>query len=194
MVRLSDLLPALERAAPGASGGLVDEEVAAFISARLKGRMDSEFETLAVAENPDIDPPGHRGLAMLRVLARLAGSAPEQRWVAIAETVLREVEAAAERWHSESARAERVERLREAAARGALVPMAQILDDPASLRQDQRQAQAAEGLIAGLEQQLATIGARLAERRDAARCTAQEITAACGAILLVVMALWRAVS
>ena len=194
VVRLSDLLPALERAARGVAGGLVDEEVAAFISARFKGRMDSELETLATAENPQIDPPGHRGLATLRVLARLASNVSEQRWVAIAETVLRDAEAAAGRWHSETSRAERLERLRAAAAHGALVTMVQILDDPASLRHDQLQAQAAETQIADLERQLADIGARVSLRRAAARCTAQEIAAACGTILLVGVALLRATS
>ena len=192
VVRLSDLLPALEKSAQASVATLVDEEVAAFISARLKGRMDAEFATLAVAENPDIDPPGARGLAALRVLARLAEPDPAQRWMAISSVLLRAAEAAIGRWHSVTARQARLEALRGAAAEGALVTMAQILDDQADLQHDNRQAQSAGAQIGALEAQLDQIGTHLTQHRRAARQTAQEIAAACGTILLVGLAVLRA--
>jgi len=193
VVRLIDLLPALERHAMSRDW-LIDAEVAAFISARLKGRMDGEFATLAQAEDRDIDPPGHRGLAQLRVLARLAESEPAQRWPSLAKAALRGVEEAAGRWRGVTERTHILHRVRDAAREGALLAMLAAIDHPASLQDDTRRAQLAQARAQALEAALGQISERQAARRAIAKHTAQEIAAACGTILLVAVVVWRAMS
>jgi eukaryotic-like serine/threonine-protein kinase len=191
VVRLHELLPALDANAQAAGARLVDAEIAAFISARMKGRLDAEFAVLAEEEAHEVDPPGVRGLAQLRVLARLAQSDPALHWSNIARAALPQAEAAVARWHAGSERAQRLERLRHAAQEGNLLAMLAALDDPASLHEDASGVDAAKGRIALLETTLSRIGSHRAMRRAAGRQTAQEIAAACGTILLVGVAVAR---
>ena len=190
-MRLHELLPALDANAGQSGRRLIDAEIAAFISARMKGRLDAEFAVLADEEDHAVDPPGQRGLAQLRVLARLAQSDPMARWNNIARAALPQAEAAVGRWHASSERAQRLERLRHAAQEGSLLAMLQTLDDPASLQDDALRAEAAKGRIAGLESALSRIAEHRALRRMALRQTAQEIAAACGTILLAGVAVAR---
>jgi hypothetical protein len=194
VVRLSELLPALEQHGAQSASLLIDADVAAFISARLKGRMDAEFAAIAEAEDPDIDPPGHRGLAQLRILARLADHDPAQSWPRLAACALRTAEAAVGRWHSVSLREQRLAQLQDAASRGALMAMLAILEDRASLQHDAGAAKSADDEIARLDHTLQMLTAQHHARRSMARITAQELTAALGVIALVVVAVANAVS
>ena len=193
VVRLSDILPALERQAPSRDW-LIDAELAGFMSARMKGRLDGEFNTLSLPETPESDQPGHRGLAQLRILARLAEIEPTRRWPVLAKSALRSVEAATLRWHATTQRAQRQEVLHNAAQEGALLLMLAALDDPASLQDDARRAQLASDRVQALEYDLSQIGARQALHRLDARRSGQEAAAACGTILLVAVVVWRAFS
>lgn len=191
VVRLSDALPALERQASGREW-VIDAELAGFLSARMKGRLDAEFSTLSVPENREIDPPGHRGLAQLRILARLAEAEPMRRWPVLAKTALPSVEPVTLRWHAATQRAQRRKILRNAAQEGALLLMLAALDDPASLHDDARRAQLAADRVLRLEHELSQIATQQARRRIDARRSAQEVAAACGTILLVAVVVWRA--
>jgi hypothetical protein len=184
VVRLPELLAALERAAASASSGFViDAEIAGFVAARLKGRLDAEFVTMGLPEDPDIDPPGNRGLAQLRVLARLAGHEPGLS--ALAACALRSAEPAVGRWRSAAARVQRLAQLRQAAARGSLVAMSNILDDRVSLRGDAYIARLAEAEVTMLDDALTRLDESQEARRRLARVSAQEITAAIGVMALV---------
>ncbi len=193
VVRLSEMLPALEQNADVRAEFVVDHDIAAFISARLKGRMDNDFAIIAQAEDPDIDPPGHRGLAHLRVLARLADHDPAQAWPHLAAIALRSAEPAITRWRSAGLRAQRLQQLRLAAERGALVAMLAIVEDRADLQADAEAARAAEAAIAMMDRTLHGLTVQRDVCRHMARVSAQEITAAIGVMALVCVAVAGAV-
>jgi hypothetical protein len=192
VVRLSELLPALEQSAGLSRDLVIDQEIAAFISARLKGRMDADFTAIAQPEDPEIDPPGHRGLAQLRVLARLADHDAGAVWPKLAAHTLPSAEAAAQRWHSVSTRTLCLAQLREAASSGALVTMLNVLEHTQSLQDDAASAKAAEAAIERLNLFIQRLSASRDQRVLQARITAQEVTAALGIVTLATLAVVRA--
>jgi hypothetical protein len=189
VVRLHDLLPALERHGAATADFVIDQEVAAFISARFKGRMDSDFTIISQDEDPDIDPPGHRGLAQLRVLARLSDQEPSVSWPHLASCALRAARAALGRWRSRSLRASRASDLEAAAARGALMAMITVLDDSHASAADAQAVQAAESELRAIDVALARLAGQTEARGESARNTGQEIAAALGVMALAISAM-----
>lgn len=187
VARLSDLLPALERHGATSADFVVDEQVAAFIAARFKGRMDSDFATIAQTEDPDIDPPGHRGLAQLRVLARLADNDPSQSWPHLAACALRSVQAATQRWRSQTLRSRIQAALAQAAQAGALMDMVQLLTDDTRLRDDAAAASQAEAELAGIDAMLSHLSATRHQRAARARQDGLQMATAVAVIALVLV-------
>jgi hypothetical protein len=143
VVRLSDLLPALERLAGGEGGrsfdGL-DQEIAAFIAAR--GEMGVEADLATLGENRRAD---QHTVAALRILSsvqsRLRGAATP----ALARWFGQRLASALHVFEGRSRRRQREAALAELSASGRLGAMLGLIDDPEGLsadRRDQAQAQA----------------------------------------------------
>jgi hypothetical protein len=187
VIGLSDLLPALERQA--GADFFIDQDVAGFISARFKGRMDADFTVLAQAEDPDIDPPGHRGLAQLRILARLCAATPEIPWPRLAALCLRSTTAALAQWNSRSVRTARQASLAAAAAAGSLMAMNAVLTDTQAHAEDARALQIAQADLDRIDAEMARLAAGQAGRAAQARNAGQEIAAAIGVMALAATAM-----
>ena len=192
VVRMHDLLPALERHTATSVDFVIDREVAAFISARFNGRMDADFVILAVNEDPDIDPPGHRGLAQLRVLGRLAATNQAESWPRLAAVTLRSARAALAQWRSRKLRVVREQALTAAAGHGALVAMLTVLEDPHAREFDGRAALAATEDMRAIAAEISWLDEQRPVRAQAARNTGQEIAAALGVVALAASAVMTA--
>lgn len=192
VVRLGDLLPALERHATASVDFVIDQDIAAFISARFNGRMDAELATLAQTEDPDIDPPGHRGLAQLRVLSRLCTRDGPMLLPRLAACVLRSVQPALATWKSRSVRVAREQALTTAAQRGALPAMLGVMEDLAARQDDGANALAAEIELREIVRSLARLHSARDERVEQAVNTGQEIAASLGIVALAIAAVLSA--
>jgi hypothetical protein len=184
VVRLPDLGPALERNAAGMVDYVIDQDIAAFIAARFSGRIDSDLAILAQQENTHIDPPGHRGLAQLRILGRLCEQHHNRSWPALAALASRTVRPALTNWKSRTARAEREQALVAAVEEGAIAAMLAILQETASRTSDKRSAEAAFVELQQIEAEIENLGTSRGDRREYARNTGQEMAAAFGLIAL----------
>ena len=192
VVRMNDLLPALERHSVASVDFVIDREIAAFISARFNGRMDADFVVLAQNEDPDIDPPGHRGLAQLRVLGRLAGTNQAETWPRLAALALRSAKLALAQWRSRKLRAMREQALVAAAGHGALVAMLTMLEDPHAREVDGRAALSGMEDIRAIAGEISWLAEQRPVRAQAARNTGQEIAAALGVVALAASAVMTA--
>lgn len=184
VVRLQDLLVALDRAPPPEGGFVIDREIAAFISARFNGRMDADFTILAQTEDPDIDPPGHRGLAQLRILARLAASEPGTARPNLTTAILPATTPAVSQWRSRQLRAARGNSLAAAAQRGLLPGMLAVLQEPSIHQEDAKAAQAAAAELRLIDQSLGRLSNSQDTRARTARANGEEI-AACIAVAVL---------
>jgi hypothetical protein len=192
VVRMHDLLPALERHTAASVDFVIDREIAAFISAHFNGRMDADFVILAQNEDPDIDPPGHRGLAQLRVLGRLAATNQAKAWPCLAALALRSARLALAQWRSRKLRGVREQALVAAAGQGALVAMLSVLEDPHAREVDGRAALSGMEDIRAIAGEISWLAAQSPMRAQAARNTGQEIAAALGVVALAASAVMTA--
>lgn len=188
VLRLSDLTPALDRAASGILDFIIDADIAAFISARYNGRMDSDFVILAEHEDLDIDPPGHRGLAQLRVLARICEQNPARRWPALAAVALPPARAALAQWRGHTARSDREAALLQAAASGALATMLAVLSDTHAQATDARDAALAALELRSIDEETERLRSAGTDRAALARTTGNEIAAGIGMMALATAA------
>lgn len=189
VVRLHDLMPALERTASGVADILIDADIGAFIAARYNGRMDGEFAILAQHEDPDIDPPGHRGLAQLRVLERICQQDPEKCWPIVAAAAVHPARAALLQWRGRTARSEREAALQQAVARGALAAMLTVLSDSQALAADTRDCALANLEIRHIVTDTERLLAAKADRGVRARTVGNEIAAGIGVMALAIAAM-----
>ena len=192
VVTLRELLPALERHA-GSAVDLIDRDIAGFISARYSGRMDADFATLAQPDASDIDPPGHRALAQLRILARLC-TPDGPPWTRLAAACMRGVTTVQQRWSNQSARRDVEARLLAAVSRGSLTTMLEVLDDTRSQEQDRLGLVQAKAALREIEADLLRLAGGTPGRDAQARNTGQEIAAAIGVIALAGAAVLTALS
>ncbi len=188
VLRLHDLLPALDRAAPGAVEFVIDADIAAFISARYNGRMDSDFAILAQHEDLDIDPPGHRGLAQLRVLERIGEQNPTRGWPALAAVVLQPARAALLQWRGRTARSAREAALLQAASRGDMAGMLAVLSDSHARTIDAQHHALMAIELRYIESETERLQAAGPKRHAMAQTTGNEIAAGIGMMALAVAA------
>jgi hypothetical protein len=186
VVRLNQLLPALEQRAASAMDFMIDADIASFISARFNGRLDSEFVILAREENPLIDPPGHRGLAQLAVLERLCAQEPGHPWPGVAACARRPVVASLSRWRSRQTRQNREAALNRHTERGSLAGMLSVLVDATAQAEDEAAALHAKGQIREIDDRIIRLSSNAAVslRRSVARNNGYEIAAGLGMIAL----------
>ncbi len=167
VVRLADLLPALEAAGarPEARHQRpVDREIVAFIGARHDQRLEGELEGLA-----DMARSDQAALVQLRVLARLQRRTECGPLPALAAWLADQAAPAVAGWHNR-ARREALERaLGDAARSGQLPPMAALLDNPAARAADAQGFQAATEAVHRIDAELATLAAGADQRSEAAR-------------------------
>ncbi len=190
VVRLAELLPALEAAAAQNSGAgdgelLLDAEIGAFLSALLPSRVANELDTLAQPEETAIDPPGHRGLAQLRVLSMLQEREAVASWHAVARRARAAVEPALTVWRNRALRANRTAALDQATADGQLIAMLEILTDPHALRVHDQAAAAAQAELNGIRAQLSDISRTRTLLSDLSEVSGHEVAMALGVIALV---------
>jgi hypothetical protein len=196
ILRIHELIPAWDRRAGSHPGSppifVIDPESAAFIAARFNGRMDSDLAILAQLEDPDIDPPGHRGLAQLRVLTQLSEQDTANRWPALAEIAAFPARAALSQWKGRTARAERERALAEAISVGSIPTMLTVLVDPSAKGNDASASQAATQELHRIDAEITRLIEARAWRGASARNTGHEVAAGLGIITLAGAAVFAA--
>ncbi len=184
VVRLPDLLPALDRAAAQGAGAVagalpVDRELAAFIAARSDQRLDAEILALG-----DGRPPAQAALALLRLYATLQARqrVPLQglaRWLAGL------VAPALDAFQGRATRRQREEALAGLAEAGQLAALLALIEDPQGSASDRAAHQAALARVAEIDRELTMLHDGAAARGDSARRLAQDLVAAAGALGLM---------
>jgi hypothetical protein len=181
IARLADLLPMLEEAAGRVDQRQVepvDTHVAAFISARLERRLDSE---LAASDKKSAEA---HCLAQLRLLAQLQLRLHPGPLPALAAWLAVGAGPAVAAWHNRERRAGVGQRLGALVAAGQLAPMLAVVEDPAGRGVDSREAQAAAAELERIDAELDGIAGGAAGRAAAAFRLGQEIAAGLGLIVL----------
>ncbi len=189
VVRLADLLPALEAAARRDTKQvtLITPSVAAFIAAR----GDRGLET-AVTQLGDDDSAADP-LAQLRLLAQLQSRYHPKPLPALGAWVTERTDVLLAGWHSRPRRMLLQPKLRELATSGALATLLALLDDPQARRNDELERQVAVRNLGWLDATLAGIANGAPARAEQARRLGQEVAAGVGltalAMLLLIAAL-----
>ncbi len=187
VVRLADLLPALEdvartnRQRHQGEGGIVDRDLAAFIAARHEARIERELIALADANKPEV-----AALVQLRLLAGLQAQANGRPVPALAAWLEQQVARALSVWRSRQRRERMQAALTEMSTAGRLGAMLAVLEDSATQLTDQRELQEAKARICEIDARIAAIEDGADLRQEAARRIGQEIVAGIGAVALTV--------
>ena len=184
VARLAELLEALEETAGRVDQRQtepVDTHVAAFISARLERRLDSE-----IAENEKRSDQT-RCLAQLRLLAQLQFRLRAPSLPALAGWLAARASPALAAWRNRARRAAVSERLTALASAGQFAPMLAVLEDPAVRSVDEREAQEAATELDRIDAELAQIANGAMTRTSAAVRMGQEIAAGLGLATLATL-------
>jgi hypothetical protein len=190
VVKLQELPLALEEAAGRVDRKTapVDVHVAAFISARLERRLESELTAEA-----GTGQAAAICLAQLRLLAQLQSRFQAQPLPALAAWLAGLAEPVLATWHNRVRRAAVAEQLKVLAEAGFLAPLLAALDDPVARGTDSLEAQRAAEELHRVDAELALIAGGAAGRTVTANRLGQEIAAGLGlaalATVLAVVAL-----
>lgn len=182
VVRLAELLPALEAAAasPEARRTLpIDGEIAAFIAAR----QDAHAEPVTAADSAT---PQQAAIAQLRQLAALQQRERNPALPNLAGWLAEHAGPALAQWRQAARREALTARFAEAARLGRLGAMLAALDDPGLLAADAAGARAAQAAIQAIDRELAMLGAGGPARAGLARRLGRDITAGVGLSALTV--------
>jgi hypothetical protein len=182
VIRLSDLLPALEASAVADSSRdlPLDHDICAMITARQEARADAAIADLARGRDA-----GAAALAALRLLAGLQTRfAPAQSFPRLAGWIARRASPLVESWRNPGRRAKLAESLATIAGSGNLPAMLALLDDAVARAADEREAAAAEASVRQIDAELARIVAEAPQRADLARRVGAELAAGAGAVAL----------
>jgi len=191
VTQLGALLTAMEGAERSEHADLIDREIAAFLAVRSEVRLDNDLLIIGQPEDPDVDPPGNRALAQLRVLAGTQQRERAEPMPRTAAHLERLALPALQLWRSRQSRDSRRQLLADAARAGQLAAMLAVLEDPVALRQDRQQAMQAEAEIKAIETKIHDLTDATAARADQARITGHEITTALGVVALVSSIVFR---
>jgi hypothetical protein len=187
VVRLAELLPALEEVARGdpsrqqRQSGLLDRELAAFIAARHEARIERELIALAETNKPEV-----AALVQLRLLAGLQAQSGARPVPALAAILAEMVAPAMSIWRNRERRKRMQAALAGLTAAGRLGAMLAVLEDPTDRLADQREQQEAKLRIEAIDAQIAAIDGNAALRRETARRIGQETVTCIGAMVLTV--------
>jgi hypothetical protein len=178
VVRLGDLLPALEAMAAderGREGLPVDAEIGAFLAARSDTPLAGELGRLGEARTPD-----QAALVLLRLLAWLQD---RQRLAALpnlAAWLGARLEKLLEGWNNRPLRARMTEALAVHVKAGSLPRLLDLLDDHVAQQRDAGEAAEAVRLIGRIEAEIAELQAAATGRAASAREVGYEVVLGVG--------------
>jgi hypothetical protein len=178
VARPEDLLPALEAAAARAERRAmppIDREMAAFLAARVEGRLDRELTALG-----DAAEPGEVALRQLAVLATLQIRLKAPPLPGLAGWLAETASASLEGWHNSEAQAARRQAVAAAVPAGNLQALLGILDDPAARAADARDHAAVQEAVRRLDARIASLTRGTEARGETALRLGQEISAVLG--------------
>ena len=191
VVRLTELLPALESAAAQVDRkevSPVDAQVAAFIAARTERRLDNEMTALAGGGSNEAARS-----AQLRLLAQVQAHYHPLPLPGLAGWLAEQAAPMLATWHNRERRSAMLERLQGLARNGYIPPMLALLEDAAARGADAREAKRAAADLNRIDAELSQIATSSGDRFAAAYRLGQEIAAGVGlaalATMLVVAAL-----
>jgi hypothetical protein len=180
VLNATDLLRALEKVAAAADRPAMpmDRHIAAFLVAR--DRRVGEGLLGLMAENAD---PAERAVALLNLFGTIQErSGPKElpklcAWLAaLSEPALR-------RFHSRALRDRLKGQLKDAAAKGWIPALQQLVDDPALIERDREQFEQARNEYGILERQIAFVKKLIAEPKRIERGQGREVAGICSALL-----------
>ncbi len=189
VVKIEELLPALDRLAAAQGGGAapdyVDRHIAAFCAARTKDLGSEVFKAL--------DQPDHlasRRLAVLKLLAEVQKLAGPARLTNLARAMAVLLEPVIQGFHNRPYREELIVEVEATAAQGSLDRMVKLLDDPKVQRGDDLGFQQAQVLHREFTQEIDWLEAGGLTDPVQVRRTASQVTAVLStlAAVLVVVA------
>jgi hypothetical protein len=183
VARLEDLLPALEaasarsdlRAAPP-----IDRDMAAFICARMDGRLDKDVAALGDATTPEAV-----ALEQMAVLAQLQARVKAPALPGLSRWLADFAAPAMEGWHNRDALAARREAVATAVPAGNLKALLGIVNDPAAREADEHGYAAAQQAVLRLDARLGRLAGSAGMRADTALRLGQETAAVLGLAALV---------
>lgn len=184
VVRLADLLPALElTAATRAADAPVpmDGELGAFLVARHEHRVEHELLNFAEARTP-----ADAALIVLRLLAGLQSHQHIAALPHLAAWLGARVAPLVETWANRPQRARIGAALTALSVAGQLGPMLALLDDVAARQRDHKDAAEAAQLVAAIAAELGQLEAASVDRAAAARHLGHEIALGIGMTGLVI--------
>jgi hypothetical protein len=186
VVRLADLLPALEAAAaiPELRKETpIDYEIAAFLAARNEHHIEGELAALS-----DTGHPERAALTQLRLLAMLQLRLPGRKLPALSSWLAEQARPALGMWRNRPRR-ERIEQaLKELTSAGQLTALLGVLEDPQALAVDAREFQEAARAVQAIDADLARIATGSGPRAETARRIAHDAALGLGATALAIAA------
>lgn len=192
VVRMTDLLPALERVTSRPNtrrGVLIDRHMAAFIAARSDLRAEAELAALATEDDPDTTVMLQ--LALLAKLQTRLGGRPLPNLAAAMTELLRPTLA---HWHNRARRSELDRKMTELAGAGMLPALYALLDNPRARETDAQEAAAAQAELARIDAELAQLRLAANDRSQQARELGNELAACVGMMALSAMIVAAALS
>jgi hypothetical protein len=183
VARIEELLPTLEAVA-----GLgeprpmppVDRDMAAFVAARMEGRLDKDLVALGDAGPADAALPQLAVLAHLQVRLKAPPLPGLCGWLAQAAAPV------LEGWHNRATQESRRALIGEAVPSGNLTRLLHVLNDTAARSADEQGHAAAEQAARGLDARLSGLLGGGHARAETALRLGQEIAAVIGLSALVV--------
>ena len=175
-----DLLRALERMAPTKSrhGKPIDAHIAAFLMVRFRKLEDWLLKAL----NDEIDP-GRGVIAMAQILGSMQERLGNKKLPGIAKWIVAMADPAIDRLHNHKTRQKIKQRIEELAEQGMITPIAQALDDPSMMNQDDHLYGKAQAKFARIVDEIAKLEDEVADPSVLAKGFGRELAAVVSGIL-----------
>ncbi len=179
VVRAAELLPALDEAAAQADRGRppIDAHIAAFLAARVDTGLAGDMAGLVSFAGPE------ERMAVMQLFGRLQSRLHPGPLPGLAGWLLACGMASVEDWRSLRTRAALQDRLMQAAGRGAISGMVEILDNQAARAADRAGAEQARARLGALGAALAAISQDAPKRDEAARTLGHEVVTGAGLVV-----------
>lgn len=183
VAQIADLLPALEAGAQGvrSTDTPIGPDIAAFIAARGDRKLEAEVTRLADPTNADTP------MVQLRLLAQLQARSVARLLPNLGGWFAGQADGLLAAWRSRRRRAELRPHVLELAAKGELVALLAMLDDPDSHRADEADSHHAAEELIRIDAELARLAAGGKLRAEQARKLGQEVAAGIGLAALATL-------
>jgi hypothetical protein len=183
VARLSDLLPALERASADPAlrhMAPIDGAIAAFIAARQEPGLTGDSD---IATEGETQPQ----LRQIRTLATLQSHLTARPLPGLAGWMLEYAAPVLDQWQNRSRRGQLEKTLRGLADQGQLTPIIAALDDAPEKARDAQGLRKARDVVARIDAELARIAAAPPAETESARRIGSEVAAGLGLTVLAFM-------